>query len=205
MKTHEQNAAKLQVSSLSQNKPTRFTLIPDEPTRRAIAQELDISALKKLRFEGEITPEGKRGFSLSGMLGATVVQACVVTLAPVTLRIDERVSLSFVPPAQLEKFAEASEVEMPDDDRTEALGEVIDLELVMTEALMLNTPAYPRADGAALDVTTFAAEGITPLQNEELKPLAGLAALRDKLAEQSGAATQNAPQEAGDESGKDES
>jgi len=51
----------------------------------------------------------------------------------------------------------------------------------MAEALALALPDYPRAEGAALDKSTFAAPGTAPLQDADLKPFAGLAALKSKL------------------------
>ncbi len=200
MNNHEHKAAQLQVSSLSQNKPTRFALAPSEQERRALAAELGISALKKLRFEGKVAPEGKNGFALTATLGATVVQECVITLAPVTTRIDAPVALRFVPPAQMERFATASEdgaeMEMPEDDTVDELGDVIDLEAVMAEALTLNLPSYPRAEGAALGESVYADAGIAPLKDEELKPLAGLAALKAKMEAEMGGATGSSDQSA---------
>lgn len=190
MNTHEHKAAQLLVSSLSQNKPTRFALVPSESERRALADVLDIPALKKLRFEGQITPEGKRGFALSAQLGATVTQDCVITLAPVTTRIDEPYALRFVPPAQMDRYAatsrEGDEMEMPEDETLEELGDVIDLNAVMQEALALSLPAYPRVEGTELSESTFAEAGIAPLQDADLKPLAGLAALKAKMDAQNG-------------------
>ena len=87
----------LLVATLSQARTHRFEIIPDEAQRRQLATELGLSALRKLRFTGEIRSAGKRDWLLDGTLGATVVQPCVQTLAPVTTRIDTEVSRRFVP------------------------------------------------------------------------------------------------------------
>ena len=185
MNRHEHKAAQLHVSALSQNKPTRFALVLSEAERRKLAGSMNILALKKLRFEGKVSPEGKNGFALSATLGATVVQECIVSLAPVTNRIDAPVTLRLLPQKQMDRFEnrsdEAGEMEMPEDENVDMLGEIIDLAQVMAEALALNLPDYPRAEGAALSDTVFADEGIAPLRDEELKPLAGLAALKAKM------------------------
>ncbi len=169
-------------ADLSQTRPTRFTVRPGEPARAEIAEALGLSALKKAVFEGEITPEGKRGFRLKGHLGATVVQPCVVSLAPVTTRIETDVTRSFRPEPFFEEPEAGSEVEMPEDDTVDPLPEEIDPAEVMQEALALALPDYPRADGVEMDAVTAEPEGAEPIRDEDLKPFSGLAGLRDKLA-----------------------
>ena len=71
---------------------------------------------------------------------------------------------------------------MPEDDTIEPLGTEIDFGSILVEALALALPDYPRKDEAELENATFAAPGITALKDEDLKPFAGLAGLRDKLA-----------------------
>jgi uncharacterized metal-binding protein YceD (DUF177 family) len=135
--------------------------------------------VKKLRFNGRLSPLVGPGWRLDASLGASVVQTCVVTLDPVTTRIDQTVRRSFVP----EPEAMAAEITVfPDeDDEIEPLSDIIDLGLVAVEALALALPAYPRKPGAALTQHSFAAAGLRPLEDEDLKPFAALAALKDKL------------------------
>ncbi|KIC11102.1 50S ribosomal protein L34 [Leisingera sp. ANG-M1] len=168
----------LRVADLPQNSPTAFEIAPDKEELAALAAELGLNALRKLRFNGEIKARGKRDWQLTGELGATVVQDCVVTLEPVTTRIDEKVALTFL--ANFET-PEGSEVEMPEDDSTEALGTHIDPGAVMVEALALHLPAYPRKDGAELGEAVYAEPGVAPMRDEDARPFAGLAALRGQL------------------------
>ena len=70
---------------------------------------------------------------------------------------------------------------MPEDDSVEELGDEIDLEAVMLEALSLALPTYPRKDGVELGEAQVAAEGVTPMTDEDSKPFAGLADLREKM------------------------
>lgn len=168
----------LRVADLPQNAPTLFELAPDAEARAALAQELGLSALRKLRFSGRIQTQGRRDWLLEGTLGATVEQPCVVTLEPVTTRIDVAVRRLFV--AEMAS-SEAAEVEMPEDDTVEQLGAFIDPEAVMVEALALALPQYPRKEGAELGEAIFAAPGQAPMRDEDTKPFAGLAALRDAL------------------------
>lgn len=168
----------LRLSDLAAGKPTGFELVPTSAERKAIAETLGITAIKKLRFSGTLTPQNKRDWLLRADLGVTVVQPCVVTLAPVTTRIDERIGRNYM--ANLPEI-DAAELEMPEDDTVEPLPETLDLVDVMVEALALAIPQYPRADDAGLDDATFAPPGITPLTDEAAKPFAGLGALRESL------------------------
>ncbi len=158
--------------------PRSFELRPEAPERARLAEALDIEAVRKLRFAGTLEPEGAQDWKLVAQLGATVVQPCVVTLAPVTTRIDMDVTRRY-----LADWHEPTgeEAEMPEDDTTEALPARLDLGAVMAEALALALPDYPRAADAELEAGQFAGPGVAPMTDDEAKPLAGLAALRDRL------------------------
>jgi uncharacterized metal-binding protein YceD (DUF177 family) len=58
---------------------------------------------------------------------------------------------------------------------------VIDVSAVMAEALALHLPLYPRAGGADLGEAVFTEPGLAPMRDEDAKPFAGLAGLRDTL------------------------
>jgi uncharacterized metal-binding protein YceD (DUF177 family) len=171
----------LRVADLSQTRPTRFDLTPDKDDISAIAAELGLLDLRKLRFKGQIIAEGKRDWRLEAELGATVVQPCVVTLAPVTTRLDESVVRRFL--AQMPDMSgDDDEIEMAEDDSIESLGSVIDPSAVMIEALSLALPLYPKAENAEMGSATYTEPGKEALRDEDLKPFAGLAALRDQMA-----------------------
>jgi uncharacterized metal-binding protein YceD (DUF177 family) len=168
----------LTLARLPRGSDTVFDLSPDAAARGDLAGALKIDALRKLRFAGRLVPEGARDWRLEATLGATVVQPCVVSLAPVTTRIDQPVARRYVDGVML---PEDDEAEMPEDDSLEQLPATLDLTAVMAEALALALPLYPRADGAALDQQVFAGPGVAPMTDEEARPLAGLAALRKRL------------------------
>lgn len=163
---------------LSSRKPTHFAYAPDATARAGMAESLGLIALNALQFSGTITPNGRDELSLSGTLTADVVQACVVTLAPVPARISEDVRRRYV--VDLPQ-PEGDEAEMPEDDTTDPMPEVIDLADIATEALALALPLYPRAPGAELGEAVFAPKGVAPLVASDLKPFAGLAGLAEKL------------------------
>ncbi|BAQ68596.1 hypothetical protein NHU_01438 [Rhodovulum sulfidophilum] len=167
--------------------PLDFVLAPDPEERAALAGRLGITSLKKLRFAGELRPEGQADWRLEASLGATVVQPCVVTLAPVSTRIDTDVLRLYR--ADMPARPEAEEIEMPEDENEEPLPDRLDLALVMEEALALALPLYPRAEGADLGEAVFAAPGMAPMQDAELKPFAALARLRPSRDDAEGGGT----------------
>ena len=62
----------------------------------------------------------------------------------------------------------------------EEVREVAEMRAAL-EALALALPAYPRANGAALGEAVFAAQGVAPLRDEDLRPFSGLASLAERL------------------------
>ncbi len=168
----------LRFADLPTRKPTSFDLTPTAEERKAITQMLDIIAVKKLRFTGELTPQGRTDWSLNAKLGTTVVQACVVSLDPVTTRIDEDISRRYL--AEVPEI-DAAEVEMPEDDSIDLLPDSLDLAQVMIEALSLALPAYPRSADAALTQVNFSEPGTEAMTDEDAKPFAGLSSLKEAL------------------------
>lgn len=161
------------VASISGRTSTHVKFRPSVPERKAIAAALELVDLPALSFDGEIRPQGKRDLVLTGELRAEVVQACVVTLAPVPATIAEPVTRKFI--ADWVE-PEGDEVEIP-DDTTEPLPEVIDAAAVAIEALAVALPQYPRAPGAELGEAVYAEPGTRALRDADLRPFAGLAGL----------------------------
>jgi len=169
----------LNLSRQSRAAPYTLTLSPDAGERAAVADDLALLGLRKLRFDLTLTPIGKTDWRLDGKLGATVVQPCVATLAPVTTRLDVTVMRQYL--ANLPEPT-ADELEVPEDDSLEPLPQNLDLAMVMIEALALALPDYPRApDAPEAASVQIVPPGAAPLSDDDTKPLAGLAALRDKL------------------------
>lgn len=168
----------LRVSELSQNADHSFALVPDAGQMQQIALDLGLLSLRKLRFEGALRPTGRADWRLEAHLGATIVQPCVVTLDPVTTRIDDRVERLFLRDYQ---DPDAPEAEMPEDDTVDALGDWIDPWDVMVEAISIAAPDFPRKEGAALGQVVHTEPGQTPMTDEDARPFAGLADLKKSL------------------------
>ena len=168
----------LRFADLSTKRSTQFEVKPDAALRKAIAAELDLIALKKCHLLGEIEPLGQHDWALRARLGATVVQPCVITLEPVSTRIDEDIARRYV--ADLPEI-EAGEVEMPEDDTLEPLPAALALMDLLKEALALVLPLYPRAEGASLGQVIATQPGQDPMTDEQAKPFAALASLKQAL------------------------
>jgi len=173
-----------EVERLKGHKAITFDVSPSEAEVEAIRESLGLRGLRKMRFTGEISPIGRRGWLVEGAMGATITQECVVTLEPVKTRIDTVVSIRFLPESMIEDDTPEDVLE----DDVEPLGEIIDLGHVAVEALSLEMPDYPRAKTAEVLRVTAEPEGAAPIKDEETKAFAGLASLRDKMGKESDSA-----------------
>ena len=168
----------MRLSNLPSGRATTFDLRPTAPERQAVAKMLGILGVKKLTFSGTLTPQGKTDWQLEAKLGATVVQPCVVSLDPVTTRIDEPVRRDYV---AAQPDIDEPEVEMATDETVDPLPETLDIAQVMIEALSLALPAYPRATAAEMGAMAYAAPGVAPMTDDDAKPFASLGSLRESL------------------------
>ncbi len=175
-----------EIKTLSVHEPVAFAVKPEAEARAQIAKGLGIRDVKKLTFTGRVFPAGTRDLALQADLGATVVQDCVVTGAPVTTRIDEPVERRYI--ADLALPTE-NEVEMPEDENADPLPVTLDLHDIMVEALALALPPWPRAEGVDPVEISVTEPGKTPMTDDDAKPFAGLKALAEKAANDPGDAS----------------
>ncbi|GAA6207636.1 DUF177 domain-containing protein [Cognatishimia sp. WU-CL00825] len=166
------------VADLSQNQTNTFLLEPKGDALLSLAKQMGILGIKKLRFEGELKAYGKRDWQVLGKLGATVSQACVVSLEPVSSRIDTDVNRQFV--ANYQEPSE-EEYELTVEENIEPLPKEIDIAEIMAESLSLALPQYPRAKNAELTTSAYTEPGKKAMSDEDARPFAGLASLRNKL------------------------
>jgi uncharacterized metal-binding protein YceD (DUF177 family) len=154
-----------------EGQPIRFEAGPEERAR--LARYAGILAVDSLTVEGEVQPWAG-GVEIDLRLQASVVQACVVSLAPVPQTIDEPIVRRFLPPARLaDGPAGPVEINIEAEDPPELLAsDTVDLGPVITEHLVLALEPYPRAPGAALPTESA---GAAP----EPSPFAVLKRLKD--------------------------
>lgn len=183
MTTQSETLSVLRVAELNERKANRFELTLTDVQCDTISQELGLLSLKKTRFKGQLVAKGRQDWQLTADLGATVQQSCVVTLKPVSTRIDTVVKRRFVPEEDIHQIddEETAEVEINPDESLDPLLNEIDLMAIFVESLALELPTYPKVDGASLETTAFTEPGKAALSDDDVKPFAGLAALRDKM------------------------
>ena len=178
------DADHMHVRLAGETRPFDVRIEPGADWTADLARRLDVVSIRKLRLVATLSPDGAADWRLEGTLGATVVQPCVVTLAPVTTRIDVPVSRRYV--ANLPEPEPGAETEMPEDDSVDALPATLDLGDLAAEALALALPDFPRAEGVDPIEMTVTEPGAAPMTDEDTKPFAGLAGLRDKLSGEDG-------------------
>lgn len=163
-------SAPLRLSEV-QRGPRTLTLAADEPTRRRIAELLDLPALSRLEGEVSVAP-WLDGAEVRARWSADLQQTCSVTAEdfPSTLSGDFHVRA--VPADSRAAPSPEAEVSVDPDaeDPPDVLeGEVLDLGGYLVEALALSLDPFPRAPGAEFE---------QPPEPEEPSPFAALAALK---------------------------
>lgn len=137
----------------------------------ALAERFGIEALKHFsaRFTRKPYPGG--GLLISGRLKAEPVQLCIVSLEPVTERLDKPFSLVVLPP----DGTLSEDPDGPDEIQADATGH-FDLGEALAEELSLSLNPYPRQAGAHLPLPPE--EAAEPTEATPRNPFAKLAALR---------------------------
>ena len=166
------------LSDLPAEKNVQEQIVPGTQDLRHLASFLEIIAVSKLRFDATLRMQRDGSVALSGHLGASVTQPCVVSLVPVKSRIEEPVERLYMP--RLPDVDEDHQMG-DDEDIVELLSDPIDLGAVLVEHLALALPSFPRAENATLAARQFTEPGQKPMSDDDVKPFAGLAELRDQL------------------------
>ena len=144
-----------------------------EGERAALAERFGLVSVESLAAELTLRREAG-GIAARGRVTAEVIQACVVTDAPVPARIDEHVALLFVPEGG--DSDEEIELSAEDLDVVPYAGGAIDLGEAAAETMALALDPFPRAPDAE---AALRAAGV--LTEEEAKPAGALAGLKDAL------------------------
>jgi uncharacterized metal-binding protein YceD (DUF177 family) len=136
-------------------------LVADEATRAAVAAVAGVVALQRLEASFDLTRQGT-GLKVAGRVSATVEQACVVTLEPMTSEVRESIDLVFVsadadPLLEADQTPDAIDPEAPDGPEILVNG-TADLGAVATEFLLLGIDPYPRKPEAVFDAPKRAGE-----------------------------------------------
>ncbi len=128
----------------------QFSIVADEPQRRAVAEQLGILAVEALSAEIDVRPVGAEAFAVSGTLSAAIVQTDVVSLEPLRQEVNEAIDITLQQAAEdtLRKGRAASESAPEDlEDRDVYTRGRIDLGAIVVEHLALGLDPYPRSPG----------------------------------------------------------
>ena len=115
-----------------------------------------------------------------GRVMASLTQSCVITGDPVGQAVDEAFAIDFIPEPAVDRADEEIELGPDDCDTVFHDGAAIDLGAAVVDTLALALDPYPRSAGAK---AALKEAGV--LSEEEAGPFAALAALKDKLVNES--------------------
>ncbi len=169
---------RMDIESLYLKQPNPFLLVPRRSAAAAMAADIGAIEIKKLRFEGVVVSTGTSSWQLTGQLGATVIQECVVSLAPVKTRLDVKVVRNFT--TEEAAGTTRSYAPVPELD-IEVVARSIDLAAVAREALLLELPIYPKIEGAEAKMSKFPGGTGPEFHEEGRRPFASLSELRNRL------------------------
>jgi uncharacterized metal-binding protein YceD (DUF177 family) len=143
-----------------------------------VAKRLGLFKLEMLAASLHLSRASGGFITVSGYLDAEVVQACVVTLAPVPSQLREPLEMTFMedpsaPPGKKRGGGEDL-ISVDEDDPPELVDEGrIDLGELAVEQLVLALNPYPRASGVSFGAKTWGEEG-AGVPTKEDNPFAAL-------------------------------
>lgn len=156
------------------------TIETDEEQRKALALAHDLLEVRRFITTLAVSAWRRGGVRVTGRVQADVVQECIVTLEPVTGRVDEAISAMFLPEgsrlAVPDYSAEGEILLDPDGDDSPELfvGDTVDVGQLAEEFFALGIDPYPRKSGVLLHDDSVTDEKRGPLHDK-------LAALRRKF------------------------
>jgi uncharacterized metal-binding protein YceD (DUF177 family) len=163
---------------------TAVDIVASDGERAALAKRFGFLGLPA--FTARVTVDRRIGGQIvvEGRLRGKIVQACVLTLDPVSQELDDAFRVVFKKDLADERDPESGEAVLSAHaDSPEPLsGNLLDVGEIVAEQLSLMAEPYPRRPGAKLeDVLPKPRHGGRKGQPEQRRhPFAGLAALRDK-------------------------
>jgi len=135
-------------------KGQNLKLEADADQRAALADLLGVSEIERLEGEFQLDLVSGGAVHLRGRIEADVVQACVVSLAPVHQHIQEPISMTLLPAGTADGRRDATVLVDPvdEEDRDTYSNGRIDLGVILSEQLALHLDPYPRTPGVTFEV-----------------------------------------------------
>lgn len=163
---------------------TALEIAASDSERVALAKRFGFLGLPA--FSARVTVDRRPGGQVvvEGRLRGRIVQACILTLDPVTQDLDEAFRIVFKQDLAEERDPESGEalVSAHTDAPEPLTGSQLDVGEIVAEQLSLAAEPYPRKQGVKLEdvLPKPRKEGRHGRQEQRRHPFAGLAALRDK-------------------------
>lgn len=146
----------VKVGHVSSN-PVSITLEADEKEREGLAKIWKIVSVKSLKAEIRTSRWKRDGLRISGQFVGELVQDCVVSLKPISTKIEDEFVAHFVPDTSklarqdnLQNGELIIDVEGPDIPDTFS-GNTIDIAVVVSEFAAMAIDPYPRDPDAEID------------------------------------------------------
>lgn len=156
-----------------------LTAKPDE--RQALAQRYGVVSVDALSAVVVVTPLPGGDVAVKADYNADVVQACVVTLEPLSESLSGSFSMVFSENPVDEDDGSEIEIDIDGPDPADAIIDgVIDIGEAVAEHVALEIDPFPRAEGAQYD-SPDNGEDANAGDLQRPNPFAKLAALKDKL------------------------
>ncbi len=151
---------------------------PDE--RAALSRRFDLLAIDRFEATVELKRRVDGTVRFEAQLSADVIQACVVTLEPVSARVEDRFSVIFDPEID-EDAADALALENPEDEFREPLiDDSIDIGEVVAQQLSVIMDPYPRRPDDLSAVAKVESGSGAKAILDERNPFAILATLKKR-------------------------
>ena len=166
--------SKIDMSVLETKNRIKFELFFSKKDTLELKKFLNLKSLKKLSMAGTIKATLFNQWDLKAKIGATIVQESVLSLKPVTSRIDKTIKRTII--KGRDEMVETNELYLNDSDFVE---NEIDIGAIFSESLALEIPTFPKKENEVFKSKTFAGEGIVPLTEEKLSPFSVLAKLQE--------------------------
>jgi uncharacterized metal-binding protein YceD (DUF177 family) len=163
---------------------TALEIAASDSERAALAKRFGFLGLPA--FSARVTLDRRPGgrVVVEGRLRGKIVQACILTLDPVTQDLDETFRIVFKQDLAEERDPESGEALVSAHaDAPEPLpGNLLDVGEIVAEQLSLAADPYPRRGGVKLEdvMPKPRKDGRHGRPEQRRHPFAGLAALRDK-------------------------
>lgn len=152
-----------------------FELVPDEATRKRLAEVAGVVAIPSLKAQLDVRPAGADGAEVTGRIEGVVRQTCVVSLDEFDNAIGENIAVDFA--ADPENRTRDGDDEDIEDLPDPIVGGKIDLGALATEFLILAIDPYPRKPGVEFALP----EAEEPAEEPRRSPFEQLSGLKDRI------------------------